>query len=122
MSTMNKLAMLVCITAFSGSMVVMGACDLRAALKAPTPVEQERAKRLIQQLRGDELFRIEGKYHETHEKPSRKPGSILPDYDLAKIKKFLSNLIGSGDPQSTSDPDAASEEEGSSSSREGADK
>jgi len=110
MSAINKLATFVCITAFSGSMVLMGARDLRDSLKSPTSVEMERAKKLIQQLRGDELFRIEAKYHEAHEKPSRRPGSILPEYDLAKIKKFLSNLIGNGDSESSSDSDAASEE------------
>ncbi len=91
-------------------MVVMGARDLRNALKAPSSVDMDRAKKLIQQLRGDELFRIEAKYDQTHEKPNRRPGSILPEYDLAKIKKFLSNLIGNGDSESSSGSVAASEE------------
>jgi hypothetical protein len=110
MSFINKLALFLCVTAFSGSMVVMGARDMRNALKAPTPPEMERAKKLIQQLRGDELFRIEAKYNETHEKPARKPGSVLPDYDLAKIKKFLSNMIGGVGTDVAEDPDAASKE------------
>ncbi len=90
--------------------MVMGARDLRNALKAPTSVEMERAKKLIQQLRGDELFRMKVKYDQAHEKPNRKPGSILPEYDLAKIKKFLSNLIGNGDSESSGDSAAASQE------------
>ncbi len=84
---------------------------MRNALKAPTPPELERAKQLIQQLRGDELFRIEAKYNETHPKPPRKPGSVLPEYDLAKIKKFLSNLIGGVGTDAAEDADAASEQE-----------
>ncbi|MFN4896413.1 MAG: hypothetical protein ACK5GN_09595 [Pseudomonadota bacterium] len=94
MSVITRLATFICITAFSGSVAIMGARELRDALKSPTPAEMERAKGLIQQLRGDELFRIEAKYNQAHEKPPRKPGSVLPEYDLAKIKKFLSNLIG----------------------------
>lgn len=111
MSTLNKVALFVCVTAFSGSMVVMGARDLRNALKAPTAPEMERAKKLIQQLRGDELFRIEAKYNETHDKPPRKPGSVLPEYDLAKIKKFLSNLIGGIGTDAAETQDPASQEE-----------
>lgn len=90
-------------------MVLMGARDMRNALKAPTTPDVERAKKLIQQLRGDELFRIEAKYHEAHEKPLRKPGSVLPEYDLAKIKKFLSNLIGGSGADGPGDAGSASE-------------
>ncbi len=89
----------------------MGARDLRDSLKAPTPVEMERAKKLIQQLRGDELFRMEGKYHEASDKPPRKPGSVLPEYDLAKVKKFLAALIGQSDPEAAPESGAAAEDE-----------
>jgi hypothetical protein len=102
MSFINKTASFICITAFSGSMVVMGARDLQRALKAPQPAEVERAKKLIQSLRGDELFKIEAKYADIPDKPARKPGSVLPEYDLAKIKRFLSSLIGGSDTDNTS--------------------
>lgn len=94
MTLINKLAIFLCVSAFSGSMVLMGARDLRAALHEPSAEDLERAKRLIQQLRGDELFRVQAKYNESSEKPPRKPGSVLPEYDLAKIKKLLINMIG----------------------------
>lgn len=110
MSFVSRVALFFCITAFSGSMVLMGARDMRKALKNPTPEEVERAKKLIQQLRGDELFRIEAKYTEINEKPPRKPGSVLPDYDLAKIKKFLSNIIGAPGTDGADGSGAASSE------------
>jgi hypothetical protein len=105
MTLINKLALFLCISAFSGSMVLMGARDLRAALQEPTSDDLERAKRLIQQLRGDELFRVQAKYHETSEKPPRKPGSVLPEYDLAKIKKLLVNMIGGAGDGASEDVD-----------------
>lgn len=94
MSAINRAGLFTVIVAFSSAMVMLGARDLLARLKPPTEVQTEHAKQLIQQLRGDQLFKMEAKYNQEHEKPSRKPGSVLPDYDIAKIKKFISNLIG----------------------------
>jgi hypothetical protein len=107
MSFVNRVATFICITAFSGSIVVIGARDLQRALKAPQPAEVERAKKLIQSLRGDELFRIEAKYADIPDKPARRPGSVLPEYDLAKIKRFLSSLIGGTDTDAASTEAAA---------------
>jgi hypothetical protein len=94
---MSRLALFLCISTFSGSMVLMGARDLRAALQDPSAEDIERSKRLIQQLRGDELFRVQAKYTESSDKPPRKRGSVLPEYDLAKIKKLLFSMIGGND-------------------------
>jgi len=110
MTFIHKTGLFLGIAAFSGAMVLMGARDLRNALKPPTPPDIERAKKLIQQLRGDELFRIEAKYNEAHEKPPRKPGSVLPEYDLAKIKKFLKSMIGGSETEGAEDAASASEE------------
>ena len=118
MTFIHKTGLFLCIAAFSGSMVLMGARDMRNALKAPTPPDVERAKKLIQQLRGDELFRIEAKYHEAHENPPRKPGSFLPEYDLKKIKKVLSNLIGGAGTEGAEDAEPASEEKEESQDKE----
>ena len=90
---------------------MLGARDLNRALKDPNSSDIESAKKLIQQLRGDELFRIEAKYNETNEKPPRKPGSVLPEYDTAKIKKFLSSLIGGSGSDGAESTESASEED-----------
>ena len=78
---------------------------MRNALPKPEETEVERAKKLIQSLRGDELFKIEAKYSEAHEKPERRPGSYLPDYDLRKIKKFLGSMIGVEEDGSATPPE-----------------
>ncbi|MFO0415970.1 MAG: hypothetical protein ACK5Y6_01660 [Pseudomonadota bacterium] len=95
---LQKIGLFICVFFFSGSMVLMGARDMRDRLSPPQEPEVERAKKLIQALRGDELFKIEAKYDAEHEKPARKPGSYLPEYDLRKLKTFLGSLIGADAP------------------------
>ena len=109
MSAINRIGLFTCVVAFSSAMVMLGARDLLRGLKAPTETQTEQVKQLIQQLRGDQLFKIEAKYDQEHEKPNRKAGSVLPDYDIAKIKKFLSNLIGRVGSDGVEEPTAASE-------------
>ena len=102
------------ITFFSGSIVVMAAKDLRKNLKPPTDVEVERAKKLVQALRGDELFIVEAKYHEPHPNlPPRKTGSFLPEYDTKKIKSFILGLVGGA-----GEDDTAAESQGSDAPQE----
>jgi len=87
---------------FSGSMVLMGARELRDRLKPPSEAEIQRASKLVHALRGDELFKSQAKYHEPREDlPPRKTGSYLPEHDLQKIKQFLRGLIGGLDDQNT---------------------
>lgn len=109
MSAINRAGLFTVVVAFSCAMVMLGARDLLRGLKAPTDTQTEQAKQLIQQLRGDQLFKIEAKYDPEHDKPNRKPGSVLPDYDIAKIKKFLSNLIGGVGSEGADEPAAASD-------------
>jgi hypothetical protein len=95
MSVATRFGLFLLITFFSGSIVVMAAKDLRNNLKPPTDGEIDRTKRLVQALRGDELFNVEAKYTEPHPNlQPRKPGSYLPDYDMKKIKSFILGLVG----------------------------
>ena len=109
MSVINRAGLFTCVVAFSSAMVMLSARDLLRGLKAPTDTQTEQVKQLIHQLRGDQLFKIEAKYDQEHDKPNRKPGSVLPDYDIAKIKKFLSNLIGGVGSDSADEPTVASD-------------
>jgi len=109
MSALNRLGLFTVVVAFSSAMVMLGARDLLRGLKSPSDAQTEQAKQLIQQLRGDELFKIEAKYDQEHQKPNRQPGSVLPDYDIAKIKRFLSNLIGGVGSEGAEEPAAASD-------------
>jgi hypothetical protein len=95
---MNRFALFLCVLLFGGSMVLLGARDLRNRLKPPSEAERERASKLVHALRGDELFKAKAKYEEPREDlPPRRVGSYLPDYDLKKIKQFLQGLVGGMD-------------------------
>jgi hypothetical protein len=108
MSVATRLGLFLLVTFFSGSIVVMAATDLRNRLKPPTNDEVERAAKLVQALRGDELFRVEAKYDEQHPNlQPRKPGRYLPEYDMKKIKSFLVGIIGGISEDSADSSDAA---------------
>jgi len=96
MSALQRLSLFGFVVFFSGSMVVVGARNMRDRLGDATQKDKEHAERLIHALRGDELFRLEGKYSESHAHPNRQTGSYLPDNDRRKIKEFLRSLIGGG--------------------------
>lgn len=76
--------------------MVVGAKNLRDRLGVVTDVDKERAQKLIEALRGDELFKGQGKYAAGSSAPHRRVGSYLPEYDKKKIKKFLVGLMGGG--------------------------
>jgi len=77
-------------------MVVVGARHMRDRLGEVTPGDKQQAERLIHALRGDELFRSEGKYSDSQARPMRRVGSYLPDNDRKRIKDFIKSLIGGG--------------------------
>ena len=104
MSFFSRTALFLFIVFFSGVMVLLGAREMRARLKAPGGAELERAEKLVHALRGDELFRTQAKYDEatTIAAPQRQRGSYLPEYDMKRIKGFLLGLIGGmGEDQSS---------------------
>ena len=88
---------------FAGSMVIVGARNMRDRLGEATQKDKEQAERLIHALRGDELFRFEGKYSENNNHPNRQSGSYLPDHDRRKIKEFLRRLIGGSSSEANHD-------------------
>jgi hypothetical protein len=96
MGFIKQLAMFFFVVFFSGSMVFVGARDLTKSLGKYSDAERERAHRLIEALRGDELFRSEGKFASGAGAPVRRLGSYLPENDKRKIKRFLAGLIGRG--------------------------
>jgi hypothetical protein len=105
MPTLHRLGFFLLVTFFSGSIVIIAAKDLRKNLQPPTELETERAAKLVQALRGDELFHVEAKYHEPHPNlEPRKLGSFLRAYDLKKIKSFMMGLVGGIGDDDTSEP------------------
>lgn len=84
---------------FSGSVVVVAARNLRDRLGTFSTQQQERVVKLVESLRGDELFKAEAKYHEGQKGPPRRNGSYLPEHDLKKIKQFLAGLIAGDESQ-----------------------
>jgi len=84
--------------------VLLGARDMKAALKPPSGEDTERVEKLVHALRGDELFRAQAKYDgENKNLPSRRNGSYLPEYDMKRIKSFLVGLVGGlGEDESSS--------------------
>lgn len=94
MSFLNRVAFLGCVVFFSGSMVVVGARNLKDSLKPHDEKDQPRAQRLIEVLRGDELYRIEAKYAAPPSAPARHNGSVIPNDDKQMLKSLLRRLLG----------------------------
>jgi hypothetical protein len=88
---------------FSGSVVVVAARNLHSKLGPVTDKDKEEAHKLVAAIRGDELFRVQGKYSEAHPAPVRRTGSYLPDYDRKRIKQFLASLIGGHESEAPAD-------------------
>jgi hypothetical protein len=97
MPLLQRLALFSFIVFFSGSVVVVAARNLHSKLAPHTDKDKEQAQKLIEALRGDELFKAQAKYSEAHPAPARRNGSYLPDHDRRRIKNFLSSLIGGKD-------------------------
>ena len=94
---LRRLGLFMFIVFFSGSVVIVAARNLRDKLGGFSEQQKERVVKLVEALRGDELFKAEAKYHEGQKGPPRRTGSYLPEHDLKKIKKFLSGLVSGED-------------------------
>ena len=101
MNFFRYLGFLALVTFISGSIVAMAAKDLTRKLGAPSEQEIISAKKLVDALRGDELFAVQGKYAAAPEVPVRSKGGLLPDYDMKKIKGFLVKQLGADESTST---------------------
>jgi hypothetical protein len=110
MPFLQRLALFSMIVFFSGSVVVVAARNLHSKLGPVTEQGKEQAQKLVEALRGDELFRAQAKYSEAHPAPARRSGSYLPDYDRKRIKRFLAGLIGGQDPEPPADEQSPSKE------------
>ncbi len=96
---LRRFGLFLFIVFFSGSVVIVAARNLRDKLTASSAQEQEQVVKLLEALRGDELFKTEAKYHEQKKGPPRRLGSYLPEHDLKKIKQFLASLIAGDESQ-----------------------
>jgi hypothetical protein len=90
---LRRLGLFFFIVFFSGSVVIVAARNLRDHLGGFSDEQKQRASALVEALRGDQLFKSEAKYHEGQKGPPRRTGSYLPEHDLKKLKRFLSNLV-----------------------------
>lgn len=90
---LRELGLFLIIVFFSGSAVVVAARNLRDKLGSFSAQQQEQVVKLVEALRGDQLFKAEAKYHEGQKGPPRRIGSYLPEHDIKKLKQFLASLI-----------------------------
>lgn len=97
MNFLRYLGFLALVTFISGSIVAMAAKELTRKLGAPSEAELVSASKLVNALRGDELFAVKGKYAEAPNVPVRTKGGLLPDYDMKRIKGFLVKQLGAED-------------------------
>jgi hypothetical protein len=108
MNFFRYLGFLALVTFISGSIVAMAAKDLTRKLGAPSEQEIISAKKLVDALRGDELFAVQGKYAAAPEVPVRSKGGLLPDYDMKKIKGFLVKQLGADESTASTSTEAES--------------
>jgi len=90
---LRRFGLFLFIVFFSGSVVVVAARNLRDKLGSFSAQQQEQVVKLVEALRGDQLFKAEAKYHEGQKGPPRRVGSYLPEHDIKKLKQFLASLI-----------------------------
>lgn len=97
MNFFRYLGFLALVTFISGSIVAMAAKEIVQKLGAPSEAELASASKLVNALRGDELFAGKGRYAESQSVPIRSKGGLLPDYDMKRIKGFLVKQLASED-------------------------
>ncbi len=95
MNGLQKVGFLALVCFFGSASVFVAGVDLQRRLVKHTSEESEAAKRLIDQLRGENLAPHAEGVVPAQSIPPRKVGSSLSEHDKSKIKKFLGGLVGS---------------------------
>lgn len=96
---MKSFSLFLMIVLFAGSTVFVAANDIRAHLKPPTDDDRARLEHLVKDLRGELEIPAHKASLVKEQMPVRKTGSYLSKNDIDRIKKFLSSLIRSDEPQ-----------------------
>ena len=94
MNGLQKVGFLALVCFFGSASVFVAGVDLQRRLVKHTSEESEAAKKLIEQLRGENLAPHAQGVVPAQNIPTRKSGSSLADSDKSKIKKFLGGLVG----------------------------
>ena len=96
---MKSFPLFLMILMFAGSTVFVAGRDIRAHLKAPTQEDKARVDHLLKELRGELVIPAHKASLAKEHLPARTEGSYLSKNDIDRIKKFLSGLIHSDEPQ-----------------------
>jgi hypothetical protein len=96
---MKSFPLFLMIVMFAGSTVFVAGRDIRAHLTPPTQEDKARVEHLLKDLRGELAIPAHKAGLAKEQLPVRKTGSYLSKNDIDRIKKFLSNLIQSDEPQ-----------------------
>ncbi len=94
MNGLQKVGFLALVCFFGSASVFVAGVDLQRRLVKHTSEESEAAKKLIEQLRGENLAPHAEGVVPAQNIPPRKVGSSLSEHDKSKIKKFLGGLVG----------------------------
>jgi hypothetical protein len=108
MAAMRKIALLMLILFFAGSVVTVAAREMRANLKEQGDDERIRVQALIKQLKGDVLTSKADKEAESEEEkrqrflqpsvlPTRAPGRILTERDSMFFRSILRKFIAASE-------------------------
>ena len=84
---------------FAGSTVFVAARDIRKHLSPPTLDDRTRVEHLLKDLRGELALPAQKAVLPKEQVPVRNTGSYLSKNDIDRIKKFISSLISSDEPQ-----------------------
>ena len=96
---MKRFSLFLMIVLFAGSTVFVAARDIRSHLSPPTQDDRARVEHLLKELRGELAPPAQKAVLPKEHLPARKLGSYLSKNDIDRIKKFLSSLIHSDEPQ-----------------------
>lgn len=92
-----SLFMMICL--FSGALVLVAAHDIRKRLQPPTSQEVTEMQELVTNLRSENILPPDKAFVEESRKPTRKPGSYLPQRDWERLKKAVQGFFGSSEPE-----------------------
>jgi hypothetical protein len=97
MSSTRGIGFFLLVLYFAGSVVVVAAHDIRAALPKQGDSKRAEVKALVRQLRGDPLVRKGQPFLHADEAPAREKGRSLTKHDRSFLKRLLRGFISVGE-------------------------